>query len=87
MKVVMEYIGDLWLHSQMFSEVWVIVSVASRILITFQDKELMVRTETANSSSCLRRVLNTFSRRKHFELSPLLPIDTSYNILRDISTT
>ena len=87
MKVVMEYIGELSLHSQMVSEVCVIVSVASRILITFQDKELMVRTETANSSSGSSRALNTLSSKKHFELFPLLFTDTSHNILRDIPTT
>ena len=51
------------------------------------EKELMVRTETASSSSDSSGALNTSSSKKHFELFPLLPIDTSHNILRDIPTT
>ena len=51
------------------------------------EKELMVRTETASSSSGSSGALNTSSSKKHFELFPLLPIDTSHNILRDIPTT
>ena len=89
MKVmeVMGYIGELRLCPHRFSSLCLIVSVVLRILITFQEKELIVRTETASSSSGSSRALNTLSSKKHFGLFPLLFTDTSYNILRDIPTT
>ena len=89
MKVmeVMGYIEERCLYSHRFSSLCLIVSVVLRILITFQEKELIVRTETASSSSSSRRALNTSSRREHFEIFPLLFTDTSHNILRDIPTT
>ncbi len=77
---VMEYIEELRLHSHKCSSLCSIVSVAYRRLITFQETELMVRTSTATSSSCPTRPLDTFSRKKYFELSQLLPIHTSLSI-------
>lgn len=81
-----EYLEGLRLPFNTYTSSCVIVSVAYRIFNTLQEEELMVRTSTASSSACVSRYLNIPSRKDHFQLFALLPVDTSLSYLQHLST-